>query len=218
MIDLSAKITIPKNLQADLKRLATLQRPITQAAAQGIEEALHDHFRMLQTRPRRDGLAHVGFWSSADGHSVREQIGAHRLHSDGRASVTIDDPRLAHKLTGGTIKASDYQKTYLTIPATDAAAKAIQGARQFESHLAWVPHPDGGLRPALVQGPRPPRRQPGQPRTPRTPPTASQVLYWLVRQVTHKPQDDALPTQSALESAAHTAALDALDTLLGGAA
>ena len=40
------------------------------------------------------------------------------------------------------------------------------------------------------------------------------VLFWLVRSVTHKPMPGALPSDSVLGDAARDAALDALDALL----
>lgn len=195
-------INIPADLRATLESLADLERPVLEGSALGIEAALREHFAELQRRPRADGLAHTGFWSGAGGNSVAEQISGHKITGT-TATITISDPRLAHKLTGGTIEAKDYGKKYLTIPATDEAAKAARGARSFATHIEWVEHPDGGVRPALragnVRG-------------------SGSVLYWLVRSVTHQPMPDALPTDAELADAAHAAALDVIDAIIAGEA
>lgn len=191
-------VTIPPALTRTLDDLAAIRQPILEGAAIGIEALLREHFSELQSRPRRDGLTHGYFWSGTGGNSVAEQISGHVISGD-TATIAIDSPPLAHKLTGGTISAADYGHTYLTIPATDAAVKAPRGARSFTTHISWEEHPDGGLRPALVSG---------------TDRGSGSVLYWLVRSVTHRPMPDALPTDSACADAAQAAALDVIDALL----
>lgn len=197
----------------------------TEAAQAGIEAALRDHFRALQQRPRRDGLAPVGFWDGNRGNSVAEQIHLSPVTADAQAEIAIASPPLAHKLSGGTIKASDYGHTYLTIPATDEAAQAPQGARSFQARIAWVEHPDGGIRPALVAAAnylKRTRTRSGRTRQRHvhTPAAANagagDVLFWLVKQVTHHPQPDAMPEQATLDTAAYEAAQDAIDDLIAG--
>ncbi len=195
-------VTIPPELRRTLDDLADCQTEVLEGAAMGIEAALRDHFFDLQQRPRQDGLAHGYFWSGTNGNSVAEQISGHKISGD-TATVSITSPALAHKITGGTIDAADYGKTYLTLPATDAAVKAPRGARSFVTHIEWQEHPDGGLRPALVSG---------------TERGSGDVLYWLVRSVAHKAMPDALPSQQDLEDAALQSSLDVLDALLTGAA
>ena len=195
-------ITIPESIHLTLASLDQARKVAVEAAAMGVEALLHDHFAALQSRPRRDDLAPTGFWSDTDGDSVAEQISAHIL-GEGSAAVIVDDKRLVHKLTGGTIRAADYDHPYLTIPATDAAARAPEGARSFHLQLAWVPHPDGGVRPALIPA-----------ITKRKDARSADVMYWLVRQVTHHPMPDALPDERAVADAAADAAADAIDSLL----
>ena len=221
MSAVSVTVQIPKEIAADLRRAAQARRTVTEGAAMGVEAALREHFATLQRAPRKDGLRPVGFWSGVDGNSVAEQISGHVIHDDGRASVEIDSAPLRHKLDGGTVAAADYGHKYLTIPATDAAARAPQGARSFSSHIEWVAHPDGGVRPALVAGGKRAkaggkrakaggkRAKAGAARV-----TAGAVLFWLVRSVTHEPMPEALPGAEALADAARDAALDALDALL----
>lgn len=195
-------VTIPPALTRTLEDLANSQAAILEGAAMGIEADLREHFAQLQQRPRKDGLAHAYFWSGTGGNSVAEQISGHTISGD-TATVSIESPPLAHKLSGGTIEAKDYGHTYLTIPATDAAVKAPRGARSFATHIAWVEHPSGGMRPALVSG---------------TERGSGSVLYWLVKSVTHQPMPSALPAQRDLEAAAHAASLDVIDALLEGVA
>jgi len=228
MSDVSITVTIPDALRKTLADLLGSKRTVTEGAAMGVEAALRDHFRALQRRPRRDNLQPVGFWSGADGNSVAERIGGHVLHDDGRASVEIDSPALSHKITGGAIEAKNYGHKYLTIPANNEAAQAPQGARSFAARIAWVPHPDGGVRPALVAASNYVRtsrsRKTGEVRrkfqadAAKAHAGAGGALFWLVRKVTHKPMPDALPSDQALGDAARDAALDALDALLKGAA
>lgn len=225
MSDITVTVHVPSELSRDLSQLAgRARRTITEGAAMGIEAALRDHFQELQGRPRKDGFQPTGFWFGSDGNSVAEQISGHVVHGDGTASVTIDSPELRHKIDGGTIKASDYGHKYLTIPANNEAAQAAQGARSFATEIEWVAHPDGGVRPALVAAGNYVRtsrsRKTGEVRRRYTADETKanagigDVLFWLVRSVTHKPMADALPDDQALGDAAREAALDALDALL----
>lgn len=217
-------IEVPRDLSASLSGIGQrAQAAAVEAAQAGIEVALRAHFRALQQRPRQDGLNPVGFWDGVGGRSVAEQIHLSEPTGDS-ATVEIASPELAHKLSGGTIKAADYHKTYLTIPATDAAARALQGARSFNAKIAWVPHPDGGVRPALVAAGHylavTKRRGQTRQRHTQNPAAATagagDVLYWLVRQVTHRAQPDAMPTQDTLTDAAYEAAQDAVNDLIAG--
>lgn len=223
MSEVTVTVKIPVALRKELADLLGAKRAVTEGAAMGIEAALRDHFAALQLRPRADGLQPVGFWSGVDGNSVAEQISGHVIRDDGHASVTIADARLAHKLSGGTIKASDYGHKYLTIPANNEAAQAPQGARSFATDIEWVEDKDGVVRPALVAAGnyvRISRRKTGEVRRKYQADSAKanagigDVLFWLVRSVTHKPMADALPADQALGDAAREAALDALDALL----
>lgn len=224
MNDMTVTVTVPNQLKAELESLAACRRTVTEGAAMGIEAALRDHFLELQGRPRKDGLQSVGFWSGVDGNSVAEQISGHVIHGDGAASVTIDSPELRHKIDGGTIEAKNYGHTYLTIPANNEAAKAPQGARSFSTDIEWVEDEDGVVRPALVAS----RNYVKTSRSRKTGEVKRKymadaekanagigdVLFWLVRKVTHQPMADALPSDQALGDAARDAALDALDALL----
>ena len=224
MSDLTVTVKMPKELKADLEKYGACKRTVTEGAAMGIEAALRDHFMRLQEKPRSDKLQPVGFWYGTDGNSVAEKISGHIVRDDGSAAVEIDSPELRHKLEGGVIKASDYGHPYLTIPNTDAAARAAQGARSFVTHIEWVPHPDGGVRPALVSGKKPSIENfagfemtefgtTGRRKT-KDGSDESTVLFWLVRQVSHKPMPSALPSDSTLNETARDAALDALDALI----
>ncbi len=225
MSEVNVTVNVPSELSRDLSRLTRgLRRTVTEGAAMGIEAALRDHFQELQGRPRKDGLQPVGFWSGTDGDSVAEQISGHVIHDDGAASVTIDSPKLRHKIDGGTIAAKDYGHKYLTIPANNEAAQAPQGARSFATDIEWVPDEDGVVRPALVAAGNYVRtsrsRKTGEVRRKMTHDAEKanagigDVLFWLVRQVTHQPMADALPSDQTLGDAAREAALDALDALL----
>lgn len=224
MIDLS--IEVPQSVRDRLDSLSdSVLIHATEAAVEGVETALRKHFRALQRRPRRDGLRSSGFWLGTDGNSVAEQIHAGSTRPDGSAEIEIASPELAHKISGGTIKASAYGHKYLTIPANDEAVASPRGARGFNTKIMWVEHPDGGVRPALVAADN--YVKTSRARSGRTRRTVTQVaaranagsgdvLYWLVRQVTHQPMSDALPADSTLADAALDAAEDALAALVQG--
>ena len=222
MTELTVTVLMPKELKADLEKLGACKRTVTEGAAMGIEAALRDHFMELQGRPRKDGFQPTGFWDNTDSNSVSEKIGDPVITDDGHASVTIDDARLRHKIDGGTVKPVGHK--YLTIPANNEAAQAPQGARSFATEIEWVAHPDGGVRPALVAAGNYVRtsrsRKTGEVKRKVTHDESKanagigDVLFWLVRSVTHKPMADALPDDQTLGDAAREAALDALDTLL----
>jgi hypothetical protein len=197
-MSVSVTVSIPPEISLELAKLREVRKAVVEGAAAGVEVALREHFRYLQSRPRADGLKPVGFWDGTDGNSVAEQIGDPRLSGDS-VVIEIDSAPLRHRIDGGDITASDYGHPYLTIPATDAAAAAPQGARSFETHIQWVPHPDGGVRPALVSGPKG---------------SDGVTLFWLVRHVKHLPMPEALPLQSDLDAAARDAALDVIDAIL----
>ncbi len=225
MNEIAVTVHVPSELSRDLSRLTRgMRRTVTKGAAMGIEAALRDHFQELQGRPRKDGLQPVGFWSGTDGDSVAEQISRHVIHDGGSASVTVDSPELRHKIDGGTVAAKDYGHKYLTIPANDEAARAPQGARSFSADIEWVPDEDGVVRPALVAAGNYVRtsrsRKTGEVKRRYTADSQKanagigDVLFWLVRKVTHRPMADALPSDQTLGDAARDAALDALDALL----
>lgn len=220
-------VTIPDAARSVLTDLQSLRRPVAEGAAIGVERCLRDWFAELQRRPRQDGLKPSGFWSGADGNDVAGQIADPVINDDGTGEVVITSPALAHKLSGGTIKAADYGHPYLTLPANDEAVSAPQGARSFQTRIAWVEHPDGGLRPALVAAANYARETKHRDGTRSRKGTRNaakanvgmdDVLFWLVKSVTHRPMPDALPTQASLDEAAKSAALDVIDALLGGAA
>lgn len=234
MTEVTVTVNVPSELSRDLSRLSGgARRAITEGAAMGMENAILRHFLALHRKPRKDGFQPSGFWFGTDGNSVAEQIEgggelgskerpAHVMHDDGHASVTIDDPRLVHKIEGGTIKPIGHK--YLTIPANNEAAQAPQGARSFATDIEWVEDEDGVVRPALVAASNYVRtsrsRKTGEVKRKVTHDEAKanagigDVLFWLVRKVKHQPMADALPSGETLGDAAREAALDALDALL----
>lgn len=222
-MNVTVKVHIPSELSRDLSELsASARRTVTEGAAMGIEAALRDHFQELQRRPRKDGFDPVGFWSGTDGNSVAEQISGHVVADDGHASVTVDSPELRHKIAGGTVKPVGHK--YLTIPANNEAAHAPHGARSFAAEVEWVADADGVVRPALVSKTNYVKtsrsRKTGEVRRKYTADASKanagigDVLFWLVRSVTHKPMPDALPGDQELGDAAREAALDALEKKL----
>ena len=223
---ININVNIPDSLQQQLMHLGeTAGQAAVEAAAYGVEVCLRNHFDDLQQRPRKDGLASAGFWSGARGRSVAEQITSSVAGEE--ATIAIDSAPLAHKISGGTIRAKDYGHKYLTIPANDQAVLAPQGARSFQTKIMWVEHPDGGLRPALVAAShyatarrgrdgRVRRRLAADPAKAKV--GAGDVLYWLVREVTHHPMADAMPTAERVDTAAYDAAQDAINSLLAGGA
>ena len=209
-------ISIPPDLQRDLQAVSDSKPAILKVVAHTIENVLLDHFMELQGRPRADGFTPCNFWDGDDTTSVSAKIGDPEINGD-IAVIPIDSPELYHKLHGGTVKPVGHP--YLTIPATDEAAHAPQGARSFQTHIEWVLHPDGGMRPALVSDANYAKEdRSGKRRVTHNQDKANtgsgDVLFWLVHQVTHRPMPDALPSETVLADASRDAALDTIDTIL----
>ncbi len=223
MNSVNVTVAVPPDLLHSLGVYQACRKTVTEGASNGVESALRDHFMYLQGRPRADGFQPGHFWDG-DPTSVSAMIEEPVFHNDGSASISIDSPKLRHKLEGGVIKASDHGKKYLTIPANNEVSQAATGARSYQSHIEWVPHPDGGIRPALVSDSNYVRtsrsRKTGEVKRKLTRDETKantgidDVLFWLVKQVSHKPMPEALPNDSTLGDSARAGALAALDALV----
>lgn len=164
-------------------------------AARGLSNVARDHFDDLdRTRTNRLGGRRTHFWRavrrSVQAPAVRGSVGV----------VGINHVGIRQRIDGGVIR--PVKGKYLTIPARARAYGRT--AREFDATFEIV---DG--RPALVENLV--SRVRVSKKTGKVLGTTTEggdVLFWLVRKVTQKPDPNALPSDAALADGAVQALRD----------
>lgn len=89
-----------------------------------LEYLLREHFADKQAQGNKQGWSDVGFWDGTSGVAQKTVL---TDVSASNATVTIADPRLAHKISGGRITAKRGKN--LAIPLTEEARDAATKGR-----------------------------------------------------------------------------------------
>lgn len=180
--EFQAKIKVAKNPRGMLK-----------AAGREVNSQLRTHFRAKdQTGANQISDRRSHFWNAV-ARSVQNPV----MEDANTVSVSINDPRFAQRLFGGTIRAK--LASALTIPVEERAYDRT--ARTFEAEtglkLFLVRNGSGAFGTAVLAVAE------GKGLT---------VEYVLTPSVTQQPDPTALPAQSLLEAAILTRAQAVLDT------
>lgn len=180
-------------------------RPILAAASKAVVQLLKSHFRDRQAEGNKQRWPSSRFWFGVRG-SVANSVGVSSL-TDTSATVTIADPRFAHKITGGTI--TPKRAKFLTIPLR-AEAKRLGGKGTLRESAPdlFVLKTSRGLW--LVKSAW---RRRGRGRS-AIKSQAFQFWFKLVKSVTQNPDPRAMPKDEALASAVELAVIRILPTLL----
>ena len=172
-----------------LKRIATEldSNAARQAMGEGVVELIQEHFYGLP--PNKAGFPTTRFWPRAAEATTCEEV------SDG-VQVSISQTGVRQRLLGGSIKPVNGK--FLTIPAI--AETYGHGATEFADLKVY--HSNYGGWPALALA----RATLVTDETGGINPDS--VYYWLVRQVSQKPDPTVLPEDQEILEAASKAAQD----------
>jgi len=188
------QIDIRDNVSAALARIKEGLAPpnVNPTIGTAVKKLFQEHF--VDLPQNKAGFPTTNFWAGAARSTTWQLV------ADG-VVIRVDQEGVRYQWLGGDIEPS---KTYLTIPATDAAYG--HRAREFDLQFAIVPDPESGfLRPALVA-----RRsvasliQAGHGKhVKHTGDVLGQVVfYWLVRHAHKEPNPNVLPSEAEITQTA----------------
>lgn len=169
-------------LTPDIRRLAnvaTSTRGLMYRMGKAIEGEHRAHFRLRDQQPNKRGFPKRHFWRSI------QQATALSSFTERSAVVTIADPRLLHKITGGTLTAK--RARMLAIPVSPRAYK-VGSPRIFGKPLSLIVRKG---KPALLVEQK--KRQ-------------WDIHYVLKRSVYQQPDPNALPAVPKVQAAINAAA------------
>jgi len=185
-VDLSDAIKGVEDLRSQLAN----RRALNAALGKRAEVELRAHFTDREQGPSKAssrGWPKQHFWAQ-----IAQATTLTEVNDDG-ATVTINDPRFAQKVYGGTIKPGAGKK-YLTIPAIAQAygrsAQIIEGLKPIIRMIA-------GERRAVALGKG--ETVISKKGNPRLKPGTETIWYWLVKSVTQEPDPQALPPMDHLK-------------------
>ncbi len=200
---------------AELERLQGALEPVqlSRVAAHGVGLRLKDHFQDLERdRPNKMGWPRQHFWSGAR-QAISEQ------YSGARVTLSITKPGVALHYFGGVVRPIIAEM--LTIPAV-AEAYGKRARERGDLILTKRENPKTGKlqlclvkaeQSAAILGPR--SKKTGKRRFKKSTATGGEVIYWLARKVTIKPDKTVLPTDDQLETAAGEAVESTLQRIQG---
>ncbi len=174
------KITIPVDEAspkiAKIREALQNRRPLHAELGQTAVKGLRDHF--LSRPANKKGWPRQNFWSER----IRNAT-ALTAFDDAGATIVIDDPAMAQKIYGGTIRPGPGKK-YLAIPAiAEAYGKS---PLQVDGLIPIFGHRGAGTG-LLI------KKQPGS--------KIGTAWYFLVKSVTQQADAEALPPEAAYRAA-----------------
>lgn len=183
------RITVNDTLTPDLRqKMQALQnrRPIMAAAGKRLEVELRAIYREIDLeRPNKKGWSRKHFWNR----SVANKIALTSV-SPVEATVTIASPELMHKITGGTVFPK--RGKTLAIPANSQAYR-MGSPRASGKDFQFLLLAQGNLVGALLNPEtysvgKKKGKADGKMR-------GGEVMFWLVRSVTHKADPSVDPSK-----------------------
>lgn len=179
--------SITPKLRRDLARMRN-PRPV--AAAMG-KALANEHVKIFRefdsSKPNAQGWPRKHFWNRR----VAQKVALTQV-TDTTATMTIASPELIHKIKGGTV--TPKRGSTLAIPANAEASR--MGPRASGKDYTFLLLAQGNLVGALLNvmsqsisfGKKGVRR--GKEK-------GGEVMYWLVRKVTHKPHPECDPGRNS---------------------
>lgn len=153
-------------------------RPVMAAMGKALEQELIATFRDYnQSKPNKMGWPRSNFWNRRVARKT-----ALTSVTQSEAVVTVASPELIHRIEGGTV--TPKRGKTLAIPPNGQAYK-LGGPRASGRDFQFLLLAQGNLVGALLK--------PEQYRTKDRQMIGGEVMYWLVRKVTHKPDPSLDP-------------------------
>lgn len=209
---MKVSIKVSDSLTPDLKaKLYRIQnpRPIMATVGKALEVELRAIYRdMNAQRPNANGWPRRNFWNR----QVANKIALTSV-AQTTATVTIASPELLHKITGGTV--TPKRAKTLAIPA-NAQAYRMGGPRASGKDFQFLLLAQGNLVGALLKPEtysvgKKAGKGDGKMR-------GGEVMYWLVRKVTHRADPSVDPARppllTRLQAAITRAATSAINRIL----
>lgn len=197
------------NLQIDLQdkatplaaRLAAQVQPerIAQAAAPAVLNRVRSHFFALnRERPNKLGGKRTNFFNQA-------ARSTHSRVTGGNLIIGISHVGIRQRLQGGRIRPTGGRR-YLTVPAI-AEAYATRAGEWNNLKFGFAFDGKGKMRPALVEAQHTAlkfgsKRKDGSRTMKATVKEGGRAVFWLVRQVTQRPDPAVIPSNDELRTAA----------------
>ncbi len=154
------------------------------------ERTMRDYFSRRENQPNRTGWPKQHFWDQ-----IRSATALAQVDQEG-ATITVNDPRLAQKVYGGTIKPGAGRK-YLALPAiAEAYGRSPRSLTNLQPVIRFI---NGERRAVALAERRASEIKYGRVRkdgTRKITQTASRIggiWYWLVKSVTQEKDPLALP-------------------------
>lgn len=158
-------------------------RPVSAAMGKTLEVELRAVYREINAKPNKMGWPKKNFWKR----NVADKIALTSVDQR-QATVTIASPELMHKITGGTVTAK--RSKTLAIPA-NAEAYRLGGPRASGKDFQFLLLAQGNLVGALL---KPQTFSVGKTKgSGDGKMSGGEVMYWLVRKVTHKADPSVNP-------------------------
>ena len=184
-------------------------RPLMAACGKRVQIEIVNWFRSRQQEGNRHGWTDRNFWFGNSTKSASKNVKLEEVTPIG-ATVHIDDPRVAHKIKGGTIRAK--RGKYLAIPLTAEAYAAGSPRERNTNDLECIR--DGGRLLLVTRSATlikfGGKRKDGSRSVKVTGNVGGEAQYLLVRSVTQPPDYRALPPGRELQKAIHDEAADFL--------
>lgn len=196
-IEIDIKDAATPSLEAIIRNLRDRTRLHGALGGRG-ERELRDHFAKRESEPNKTGWPKQHFWDQ-----IRSATALSKTDQEG-ATVTINDPRLAQKIYGGTIVPGAGKK-YLALPAiAEAYGRSPRSLTNLHPVIRFI----NGERRAVALAENLASeisygrlRKDGTRAVKHTASRIGGIWYWLVKSVTQAKDERALPPTDEFQAA-----------------